>query len=130
MKSNKQRRREIKHRRRQRAEQQRSAQNVLVQVLPLHAIPANHAELRHNNSYGPLPLFYQDLLFTCRDCGQSEVWKAAQQKWWYEVTKGSINSTAVRCLTCRVKERARKAEARSVHLEGLKLKQQGENHAH
>ena len=130
MKSNKQRRREIKLRRQRRTEQQRSAQHVLTRVMPLHAIAANHAELIHNNSYGPLPLFYQDLLYTCRDCGQSEVWKATQQQWWYEVAKGSINTTAVRCRACRIKERARKAEARRVHLDGLKLKQQGESHAH
>ena len=45
-----------------------------------------------NNSYG-VPCFvergyYQDLPFTCVGCGSKEIWRAAQQKWWYEVAKG------------------------------------------
>lgn len=46
-----------------------------------------------------------DKPFICRDCGLSQVWIASQQKWWYEVAKGNINSTAVRCRSCRQKLR-------------------------
>lgn len=56
---------------------------------------------RHNNTYGTLPGYYVDLPFVCRDCGEQHVWTARQQKWWYEVAHGHIDSVAVRCLSCR-----------------------------
>lgn len=62
---------------------------------------------RHNHTYGTLPAFYVDTVFTCRDCGEEQVWTAKQQKWWYEARLGPIDSTAVRCLPCR---RARRTQ--------------------
>lgn len=56
---------------------------------------------RHNNTCGPLPTFYADRIFVCRDCGEEQVWTAKQQKWWYEIALGPIDSQAVRCLPCR-----------------------------
>jgi len=91
---------------------------------PINVVAANVEALAHNNTYGPLPLFYVDKPFVCRDCDKAEVWTAAQQKWWYEVAKGDINSTAVRCRACRRKEQQRRAEARRVHMEGLAKKKQ------
>jgi hypothetical protein len=58
-----------------------------------------------NNSWAPPPLYYEDLRFTCVDCGCEEVWTASQQKWWYEVAKGSIYARAVRCGACRRRQR-------------------------
>jgi hypothetical protein len=49
--------------------------------------------------------YYQDLAFTCRDCGAHQVWTAEQQQWWYETAGGYVYSTAVRCLTCRRERR-------------------------
>lgn len=69
--------------------------------------------------------FYTDRPFECIDCGKAEVWTAAQQKWWYEVAKGEVHSTARRCRGCRRRERERRAEARRVHLEGLARKRGG-----
>jgi len=54
-----------------------------------------------NNSYSPPPTVYLDREFTCIDCGRREVWTAEQQKWWYEVAKGTLYSTAIRCRDCR-----------------------------
>ena len=71
---------------------------------PLESVQADRAQLGHNNTYGPLPLFYVDRPFVCRDCGESQVWTAKQQKWWYEIAKGHINSVAIRCRPCRKKE--------------------------
>ncbi len=69
--------------------------------------PANREILaRYNNTYGELPKHYLDRDFTCRDCGEQHVWTAKQQKWWYEVVHGHIDSRAVRCLPCRRKRRA------------------------
>jgi Probable zinc-ribbon domain len=66
---------------------------------------------------------YAPVEFTCKECGKAEVWTPAQQKWWYEIAKGEVGSTAVRCRPCRRRERDRQAEARRVHLEGLARKQ-------
>ena len=60
-----------------------------------------------NNSYGGGPLYYEDMEFTCTDCGRRETWTDRQQQWWYEVAKGPIYSTAIRCRACR---RARRAD--------------------
>lgn len=118
-KSGRQRRAEIRERRRQRAQAGSAATSPRPPQRPPDAVEADPAELTHNNTYGLLPLYYVDLAFTCRDCGSEELWTAKAQKWWYEVAKGNINSTAVRCRPCRGREQARRDEARRVHLEGL-----------
>jgi len=66
--------------------------------------------------------YYFDQPFDCIDCGKPETWTAAQQKWWYEVAKGGVWTTARRCRACRRKERERRIEARRVHLEGIARK--------
>lgn len=65
------------------------------------------------------PRYYEDRGFTCRDCGSAQVWTAAQQQWWYEVAKGSIDSVAIRCRDCRHAERERVAAAREAQRAGL-----------
>lgn len=118
MKSNKQRRAEIKARRLDRAaasaarlrspDVRRPQPDV---AFALGCEPADRSVLdRYNNTYGVLPAFYAARPFTCRDCGAEEVWTARQQKWWYEVVHGHIDSRAVRCLACR---RARRERLRS-----------------
>ena len=121
MKSGKQRRAEIKKRRRKKAAPYKELDRFDLSCKPPSAIMADVEELQHNPSaaYSLMPLFYLDMLFVCRDCGSHELWTAKQQKWWYEIAKGSINSVAVRCRSCRKKEQARKAVARRVHLEGI-----------
>jgi len=90
--------------------------------LPPGAVPADPAQLAHNNTYARWPRFYLDRVIKCRSCGKEEVWPADLQKWWYEVAKGSINTDAVYCRACRNEAKARKAEARKVHLDGLARK--------
>ncbi|MFI5013700.1 MAG: zinc-ribbon domain containing protein [Hyphomicrobiales bacterium] len=65
---------------------------------------------------------YIPVEFTCRECGKVELWTPHQQKWWYEVAKGNVSSTAIMCRPCRRRERDRRAEARRVHLEGIAQK--------
>nr|AIA16700.1 putative zinc-binding domain protein [uncultured bacterium] len=89
---------------------------------PQGAVPADLAELAHNNTYDLLPRFYIDRAIVCRRCGTEEVWPAERQKWWYEVAKGNINTDAVLCRSCRETEKTRKAEARRSHLEGVARK--------
>src|SRR4051812_23866080 len=90
---------------------------------PPNSVVCNASSLAPATSYSITDFwsrgYYLDKPFTCTDCGKQEVWTAAQQKWWYEVAKGDVQTTANRCRNCRRKERERKNEARRVHLDGL-----------
>jgi hypothetical protein len=131
MKSNKQHRKEIKLKRLARA---KKLKKELDGTMPPYAMGdpesqrkagivfADPNELKHNNTYGILPTYYLDKPFTCVDCGSEEAWTAKQQKWWYEIAKGNINSTAIRCRPCRNIKQELKAEARRIHLEGIARK--------
>jgi hypothetical protein len=128
MKSGKQRRAEIVQRRAQRKARQVAKQHAAKKLVrrPTGAVAVNPDALAPNNSYGE-PLFvtrgfYTDLPFRCVDCGKDEVWTAHQQKWWYEVAKGPVFATAIRCRPCRRKQQTRKADSRRVHLEGVAKK--------
>lgn len=77
------------------------------------AVAADLTQQVPNNSYSAKPLFYVDQPFTCRDCGRKEVWTATQQKWYYEVAKGSLYGRAVRCRACRQRRRAGEVRNRS-----------------
>lgn len=89
---------------------------------PAGALAADQAALAHNHTYSVFPLYYVDRRVVCRDCGIEEVWSAARQKWWYEVAKGPIHSTAVRCRACRKVEQARRVAARKAQQEGFAAK--------
>ncbi|MFM9925383.1 zinc-ribbon domain containing protein [Variovorax sp. H27-G14] len=133
MKSNKQRRAEIKARRVDRAATMAArchAQGALKPWSAAHASNASHEApadrsvlQRYNNTYGPLPTHYIARPFTCRDCGAQAVWTARQQKWWYEVVHGHIDSCAVRCLACR---RARRQRLQDVGPGANLLREQSE----
>ncbi len=73
-------------------------------IMPHGAVAANLDAQAANNSYAPR-LYYEHIGFNCRDCGKKEIWRATQQKWWYEVAKGNLNSTAIRCRACRQNHR-------------------------
>jgi len=123
MKSGKQRRNEIKAKRLRKV---KKAEQIKRKTALKGNALVNPLLLAPTNSYG-IPDFqyrgyYVDIPFKCKDCGKEEVWRATQQKWWYEVAKGDVWTTAVRCRPCRRKERKRKDEARKVHLEGMKRK--------
>ncbi len=65
------------------------------------SVVADHNQLSHINTYGSLPDYYIDQPFSCRQCGKKEIWKAAEQKWYYEEAKGHIAGIAVECHACR-----------------------------
>lgn len=119
MKSGKQRRLEIKEKRRKKAAKNKAI-NVYSSLtkIPRHAVKAEHTELIHNNTWSPFPLFYLDKEFTCVDCGSYEIWTAKQQKWWYETAKGHIDSIAVRCRRCRNVIKKQKDEQKT-HMEEM-----------
>jgi hypothetical protein len=125
LKSGKQRRAEIKAKRKT-AKIQSNSKQPEARLHPLLGPPVNEALLAPNNSYGAPDFvyrgYYVDRLFSCVDCGKEEVWTGTQQKWWYEVAKGFVYTTAVRCRLCRRKKREQSEESRRVHLEGLERK--------
>lgn len=88
--------------------------------LPEGAIIANLEKQAPNNSYG-VKGYYADLPFTCADCRKKDVWTAKDQQWWYEVAKGNINSTAIRCRTCRNNVREEKQRQKQ-HMEEMARK--------
>jgi hypothetical protein len=127
MKIGKQRRAELKTQRRQREAKQQSVRTGPQSTpRPLGTAPVNEALLAPYKSYGApdyaMRGYYQDFPFRCQGCGKEETWTAAQQKWWYEVAKGYVYSSAKLCRTCRKKEQARRVEARRVHFEGIARK--------
>jgi len=130
MKSGKERRREIIARRKKLAAKRKAmTKAVELRATPYRFVPVNEDLLAPNNSYGAPDFvrrgYYIDILFRCVDCGKEEIWTGTQQKWWYEVAKGFIYSTAIRCRACRRKERDRRAEAKRVHMEAMARKRQG-----
>lgn len=123
MKSGKQRREEIKAKRLVRLRAAQAPNPYMpIKTVPLGAVAADPTQLAHNNTYGLLPSFYIDTPFVCKDCGAHEIWTAKQQKWWYEIAKGRIDTRAVRCRPCRLLERARVEEARRISQAGMALK--------
>ncbi len=131
MKSNKQRRTELRELRKRRKEKHKTKLITIKkrqdrEKIPLDAVLCVPNLLAPNNSYD-VPSFvdrgyYIDIPFECVDCQKQEIWLAARQKWWYEVAKGDVYSQARRCNPCRKIERDRKIEARRVHLEGFAKK--------
>ena len=69
------------------------------------AVSADRHKLSHINTSGELPEYYLDQPFTCRRCGKVEIWKAQDQKWYYEQAKGHIDARAVECHDCRMAKR-------------------------
>ncbi len=64
-------------------------------------VQADPNKLSHINTYGSLPEYYIDQPFTCRRCHKREIWRAQDQKWYYEEAKGHIDSRAIECHECR-----------------------------
>ena len=117
---------ERRHQRTAQREAKRRKRQAIAGVLVPDEAPVNVALLAPTNSYGRpdfvLRGFYKDLSFVCKGCGAMELWKATQQKWWYEIAKGDMFTLATRCRSCRRKERARRNEVRTKHVEGLARK--------
>ncbi len=79
--------------------------------VPCGAILVNREKVTSRSVVPAIPLWYEDVFFACKDCGNQERWTARQQQWWYEVARGEIETTAIRCKSCRQKKRAADAAA-------------------
>ena len=74
--------------------------------IPDHAIPID--PLKMKGGWDP-PIFLEDKPFTCRDCGRHQVWKAEDQRWYYEETQAPYFMDSIRCRKCRKAEKPNKA---------------------
>ena len=109
--SDKRKKEKFAEKRAQRLEKQRAEENEWRAAKNLHCrrVAADPKQQVPINSYSlSPPTYYEDVEFTCRDCKKVEVWTAHQQKWYYEVAKGSLFATAVRCHDCRMVIREQK----------------------
>ena len=125
MKSNKQRRLEIKAKRQKKKDDLRFDSIKMKRKLNLNCIEADPNELTHNSYFAlfsPFSFMYWDKPFKCRTCGKYEIWTAKQQKWWYETAKGLLHSTAVHCKACRAKHREEKEQQKAHMAEMAKRK--------
>jgi hypothetical protein len=72
------------------------------------AIPANPAKQLFCD-YPPY-LSYFDKERTCETCGESFVFSASEQKFWYENLGFWVQSEAINCKSCRKKARENKQQ--------------------
>lgn len=106
MKSNRQRRSEIKlGREKKRLKQEQAAARGAARQranLGVRDVPVGHAGMGPNGEFPDHAPdgCYVDRPFRCKDCGKDEVWTATQQKWWYEVARGNPYVRRVRCTPC------------------------------
>ncbi|WP_437955722.1 zinc-ribbon domain containing protein [Sorangium sp. So ce119] len=61
---------------------------------------------------GPV-LFYVDRQRRCRTCGEDFVFRATEQRYWYETLRFMIDADAVHCARCR--RQIRQGKARAAH---------------
>ncbi len=138
MKSGKQRRIELKAKKQARetklVNQQREAREAKTEAEKLaklewaasHGVIVDLTSLAPNNSYDDRDFvecgYYLDRLFTCAGCKSQEIWTAVQQKWWYEVAKGGLYTTAKFCRTCRHEKQSRRDLSHQIHLESIAKK--------
>lgn len=74
--------------------------------IPNTAIAANTAR---QNRPTIAVTHYFDIRRSCVDCGQSFLFFAAEQKYWYEVLGFPLEANCVRCVPCRKEQRALQA---------------------
>ena len=130
MKSNKQRVTEIKAARLKRAERRNPKFDPTKYPVPEHAIPADQTKLVTvgTEALVDFPIYYLDKPYVCTSCGSTELWTAKQQKWWYEVAQGAIETTVAHCRACRKQMREDKAKQKQ-HMKDMANRVQHKNDA-
>src|SRR5688572_16998751 len=69
--------------------------------VPANAIPGRPSDQVFCAMHNVPKYFYVDEDRVCIECGQSFVFEAQEQKYWYETLKFNLNSIAIRCRACR-----------------------------
>jgi hypothetical protein len=121
MSSSKQKRQKLKL---TRAERKTELERVelLVGIKKGTIIAVDRSKIFSRSVLPKIPDYYRDTLFTCKDCGEQDLWTAKQQQRWYEEQGGEIEAIAIRCRACRRKDKLRRDTARKIHLEGIARK--------
>ena len=132
MKSGKQRRAELQLKKAaKRAKKEKEARTPEGGFSAIGGLVVDRTRLAPDGSYGCPEFvqrgFYVDVPFECQNCGVSQVWTAAQQKWWYEEAQGNVWTIAKLCRPCRQHARQVRETARRIHLEGIARRQAGGN---
>ncbi len=79
--------------------------------IPDNAVPVDPD--RSTKALGwSLELYYQDIEFSCADCGKSDCWSADSQQHYFEEMRASPYKQPKRCYECRQKENLRRDKAR------------------
>lgn len=79
--------------------------------IPDHAVPVDPDRSTKTLGWSP-ELFYQDIEFSCTDCGKSECWTAKAQQHYFEEIRASPYKLPKRCYDCRQIENLRRDKAR------------------
>ena len=127
-KSGKKRKIEIKRARLNRLLKHKGNIDPMKKPIPEWAVPVNKEAIVYHSMIIDIPEFYIDKEFTCKDCGAQEIWTGKQQKWWYEIAKGNLETTAVRCSKCRKEIKRQKAEQKK-HMEEMAQRKPHPNEA-
>ncbi len=77
--------------------------------LPKNAVAGNIREQMFCHMCHTPKYFYVDIERECVQCNQLFVFSAKEQKYWYETLKFNFHSSAIRCVSCRRKQRSDKS---------------------
>jgi hypothetical protein len=95
--------------------------------LPRGAVLGDVSRQRYCVAHHMPKYFYLDEQRTCIQCGDSFVFRGAEQKYWYETLKFNFGSVAVRCPTCRRKKRTEAALREQIGSALRQLKEHGDD---
>lgn len=93
----------------------------LLADIEVHRVKVNPSRVTHTSTLYNIPEYYEDLEFRCVDCGEYSIWRANDQKWWYETKGNPLERIAVRCKQCRAVIREQK-KAQKEHMEKMASK--------
>jgi hypothetical protein len=77
--------------------------------LPRGAVRGDVARQDYCAAHHVPKYFYVDEKKACVQCGETFLFRAAEQKYWYETLKFNFGSVAIRCPVCRRKKRTEAA---------------------
>ena len=70
--------------------------------IPEDALAADPDRQDHGGGYAA-KYYYKDIHFVCRGCGKKDVWRAEQQKRYFEEQKGNIYNEPKWCYRCHAR---------------------------
>lgn len=92
--------------------------------LPSGAVRGDPSQQEYCTAHHVPKYFYVNEHRTCVQCGEDFVFRAEEQKFWYETLKFNFGSVAIRCPSCRRKRRTEASLRQQIAtvLEQLKTK--------